>query len=165
MRNKTVSIETKIEELTGAITALNVTISALVNDANFGKIAAPSTAASTAAVAGATEEKPKRTRTTKPAEPKPVETADSVGFDDDVVESIDAATAAGTDNEFDLGIDEEPAVEVTQADLKTVVSDVSKKKGRETVLRLFKDFSVATFGDVKPEQYGKMYAAAKELLG
>lgn len=158
------SLELEVKELREAVVALNVTISALVNDANFGKIAAFSTLASNAVVAGATEEKPKRTRTTKPAEPKPVETADAGGFDD-VVESIDAATAAGTDDEFDLGIDEEPAVEVTQADLKTVVSDVSKKKGRETVLRLFKDFGVATFGDVKPEQYGKMYAAAKELLG
>lgn len=157
------TIESKIEELTAAVTALNVTISALVNDANFGKIAAPSTSASTAAVAGANgspagDEKPKRTRTTKPAETKPVETAEVGGFDD-------VSETGAADDEFDLGIDEEPAIEVTQADLKTVVSDVSKKKGRETVLRLFKDFGVATFGDVKPEQYGKMYAAAKELLG
>lgn len=155
------TIETKLEELTGAITALTVQLSAIVNDANFGKIAAPSTAASTAAVAGTTEEKPKRTRTTKAAETKPVETAEVEGFDD-VTETAPAATEA---DDLDLGLEEEAAPEVTQADLKTVVSDVSKKKGRETVLRLFKDFGVATFGDVKPEQYGKMYAAAKELLG
>lgn len=161
MRKQTVSIENQIERLAVAIEALNVNLSALVNDANFGKLTsttnAPSTAASTATVAGATEEKPKRTRT-KAAETKPVET-EVEGFDD-----VTETTTAAADDEFDLGI-EEDAPAVTNAELKTIVSEVSKKKGRETVLRLFKDFGVTAFGDVKEDQYGKMYAAAKELLG
>jgi len=163
-----VSIENQIERLAVAIEALNVNLSALVNDANFGKLTsttnAPLTSASTATVAGvngSTDEKPRRTRT-KAAETKPVET-EVEGFDD-VVANIDAATVAGTDDEFDLGIEEDAPV-VTNAELKAIVSEVSKKKGRETVLRLFKDFGVTTFGDVKEDQYGKMHAAAKELLG
>lgn len=144
------SLEEKIEKLSSAVEALTVQISALVNDANFGKIAAPSAGVNGSAGNVEPEEKPapKKSRS-KPAETKPAP----------VVDPLEESPA----DDFDLGLDEEaaPAEEaVTLDQVKAKCSEIAKTKGRETILKLFKQFDAATFGDIKPEQYAKLYKAA-----
>lgn len=64
--------------------------------------------------------------------------------------------------------DEEPEAEKPKAikaeDVRAVLNDVVKAKGREAVKELFKSFGAANFTKVKPEDYEALLEAAKEVL-
>jgi len=64
--------------------------------------------------------------------------------------------------------DEEPEAEKPKAikaeDVRAVLNDVVKAKGREAVKELFKNFGAANFTKVKPEDYEALLEAAKEVL-
>lgn len=64
--------------------------------------------------------------------------------------------------------DEEPEAEKPKAikaeDVRAVLNDVVKAKGREAVKELFKNFGAANFTKVKPEDYEALLKAAEEVL-
>ena len=64
--------------------------------------------------------------------------------------------------------DEEPEAEKPKAikaeDVRAVLNDVVKAKGREAVKELFKSFGAANFTKVKPEDYEALLEASKEVL-
>jgi len=64
--------------------------------------------------------------------------------------------------------DEEPEAEKPKAikaeDVRAVLNDVVKAKGREAVKDLFKSFGAANFTKVKPEDYEALLKAAEEVL-
>ena len=154
------SIEEKIEGLTAAITNLTVQVSALVNNANFGNVSAA------AAIAMAKEDiTGQSTSETKKPRKSKAEKAETKPDPIDEFEDVTETKPDPVDEIDDLGLDEEAAPAITQEELKKVVAEVSKKKGRETVLKLFKKFEIATFADVKPEQYAAMHKDATALLG
>ena len=92
------SIEEKIEGLTVAITQLNVHISALVNNANFGNVsAAAAIAMAKEGIIGQSTSETKKTRKPKEKAPDPIEE-----------ELPDTAASATESDDLDLGIDDEP---------------------------------------------------------
>lgn len=83
------------------------------------------------------------------------------------IEAEEAAAAKAKDDDLDLDesdTDEPAAKAVTADELKSVLIAVRDKVGRNELAALFKKFSAKAFGDLKEEDYGKVYAEAKKVI-
>lgn len=135
------SIEQALAENTSAIRELIATIRAGV----------PTTAAQVAAVA--TEAK------TTPCAGHAAETETAVQrFDREL-----GKTAAQAVEALD-GHANKPAPTATYEDAKAAVLKISKDKGRDAAVTVLSKFGVQKLPDLKPENYGALVAAVKEVL-
>lgn len=59
----------------------------------------------------------------------------------------------------------EPETEISYEDVKTVVLDLCKAKGRPQAERIFKDLGAKNLPTLDKSKYGKYIAEAKKLMG
>jgi len=140
------SLESELSELNSNIKALT---EALIGLANAGAAAADAADAGKLVEVVAVKEPntPKKSKSKSKAakESAPVEAEDDLDLDDD------------------LGLDDEP--EVSRDDVRKLLVELGKKKGRDAAISLLKEFKVSNFNDLKDSDLPAVYKKAQAALG
>lgn len=149
-------IEKKIEDLIVALEANTQAHMQLAQAlANGGTVDAAGTASAKGGkAAGGKGNKAAGGKGNKAAEETPAKDDDlDLGLDD------------GKSDDLDLGLDEEEEVPpMTLKDLKLLLGELFSTKGRETVLKLFKEHGVKTADEIKESDFNKVAEKARQLM-
>lgn len=101
----------------------------------------------------------------KPGKPAATTAATKPGAVADPTAAADALAKKDADSAKALGVEGEPAA-VTYEDVKKLILEVSKQKGRDAALKLLGEFGAEKGPDLQkaPEKFGPFVARAKALL-
>lgn len=159
------SLESELSELNSNIKALT---EALIGLANAGAAAADAADAGKLVEVVAVKEPntPKKSKGKSKAakESAPVEVEDDLDLDSSAEAKAKAADPTDDlDLDDDLGLDDEP--EVSRDDVRKLLVELGKKKGRDAAISLLKEFKVSNFNDLKDSDLPAVYKKAQAALG
>lgn len=156
------SLESELSELNSNIKALT---EALIGLANAGAAAADAgKLVEVVAVKEPNTPKKSKSKSKAAKESAPVEVEDDLDLDPPAEAKSKAADPVDDlDLDDDLGLDDEP--EVSRDDVRKLLVELGKKKGRDAAISLLKEFKVSNFNDLKDSDLPAVYKKAQAALG